>query len=93
MEDEKGEAEDMSAKSPCVICAHGSLEPGRTISTLRRGRSTAIVRDVPARICDNCGEEYFDGEVTDRLLKIAEAVFGSGIEIAVRDYDAAAAAA
>lgn len=81
------------SKSTCVICGRGSLEPGRTTSTMNRGRATVVVREVPARICADCGEAYFDGETTDRLLEIAEAFFRSGVEVAVRNYDTPAVAA
>jgi hypothetical protein len=28
---------------------------------------TLVVKDVPAQVCDNCGEEYVDADVTARL--------------------------
>ncbi|TFJ91795.1 YgiT-type zinc finger protein [Lentibacillus salicampi] len=32
-----------------------------------------IIEDVPAKICKQCGEQYFDGETTLRLEKIKKA--------------------
>jgi YgiT-type zinc finger domain-containing protein len=77
----------------CVICGRGSLEPGHTTTTMHRGRSTVVVRDAPALLCGDCGEAYFDGETTDRLLEIAETAFRSGAEVVVRDYNTPAVAA
>jgi YgiT-type zinc finger domain-containing protein len=73
----------------CVICKHGETQPGRTTVTLTRGNTTVVFRDVPALICDNCGEEYVDEEITARLLAIAEEAARSGVQVDVRDYIAA----
>jgi YgiT-type zinc finger domain-containing protein len=73
----------------CVICRHGQTEPGRTTVTLTRGNTTVVFRDVPALICDNCGEEYVDEGTTARLLAIAEDAARSGVLFVVRDYIAA----
>jgi YgiT-type zinc finger domain-containing protein len=73
----------------CVICKHGETQPGRTTVTLTRGNTTVVFRDVPALICDNCGEEYVDEETTSRLLAIAEEAARSGVQVDVRDYIAA----
>ena len=45
-----------------------------------RGTTTVVFCNVPAQICDNCGEEYVDEEVTARLLVIAANLgeFGHG---------------
>ena len=73
----------------CMICKHGKTEPGLTTVTLTRGNTTVVFRDVPAQICDNCGEEYVDEEITARLLAIAEEAARSGVQVDVRDYIAA----
>lgn len=48
-----------------------------------------VVKDVPALICDNCDEEYVDGEVTTRLLETAEEALRAGVQVDVRSYVAA----
>jgi len=73
----------------CAICRHGQTEPGLTTVTLTRGNTTVVFRDVPALICDNCGEEYVDEEITARLLAIEEKAARSGVQVDVRDYIAA----
>lgn len=45
-----------------------------------------VVKGVPARVCDNCGEEYIDEEITDELLKFAEEALSRGVEIDVSQY-------
>ena len=40
----------------CVICKHGETKDGTTTIILEREGSTIVFKDVPAKICDNCGE-------------------------------------
>ena len=44
------------------------------------------LKDVPALVCDNCGEEYVDSEITERLLKTAEEAVKAGLQVDVRNY-------
>ncbi len=50
---------------------------------------TLVVTDVPAEICDVCGERYFDAEVTTRLLTLARESAAAGVIVDVRRYVAA----
>ena len=73
----------------CVICKHGETNPGEVTVTLERDRSMLIFRRVPARVCENCGEQYVDAETTANLLSEAERAAKAGVEIEVRAYVAA----
>ena len=73
----------------CVICKHGETRNGVSTVTLPRDSMTLVVKGVPAQVCDNCGEEYVDAEVTARLQKAAEEAARSGVEVEVRRYVAA----
>ncbi len=52
----------------CVICKHGELDAGTTTVTLERDDVTLVFKDVPARVCENCGESYVDEAVTRQTL-------------------------
>ena len=73
----------------CILCKHGETRPGFATVTLTRDSMTLIVKDVPASVCDNCGEEYVESEITARLLETAENAAKDGVEVAVRSYTAA----
>jgi len=73
----------------CVICKHGEVMPGAATVTLERGGLTMVVKHVPARICENCGEEYVDEEIASGLFKTAEEMARSGAQVDVREYKAA----
>lgn len=73
----------------CVICKQGETQPGRTTVTLDRGGFTRVVKNVPAQICENCGEEYLDEATTAVLLTSAEEAALVGIQMDIREYQAA----
>ncbi len=72
----------------CVICKHGQTKPGHTTVTLQRRGCTVIVKEVPADVCDNCGEYYLTQAVTKELLKRAETAVQSGAEVEILRYAA-----
>ncbi len=65
----------------CVICKHGSTQPGTVTVTLERGTMTLVFKNVPARVCDNCGEAYVDETTTAQLLQTAEAAVKAGVQV------------
>ncbi len=75
----------------CVICKNGDTEEGTTTITLVKNNSTIIFKQVPAMICDNCGEQYVAGDITKNLLKNADTIINSGVEIDVRNFQLSAA--
>jgi hypothetical protein len=44
------------------------------------------VKEVPAQVCTNCGEDYVDDTVTRDILSIAEQVAKSGVQVDIRRY-------
>ncbi len=73
----------------CVVCKQGETRPGTTTVTLERDGLTLVVKEVPAQICENCGEEYVEESVTERLLETAEEVAAEGTQVDIREYRAA----
>jgi hypothetical protein len=57
--------------------------------TLTRGPLTLVVKDVPAQVCWNCGEEYLDQDAAKQLLRAAEEAARAGVQVDVRRYVAA----
>jgi len=70
----------------CVICKHGETQSGKTTVTLERGGATLVVKSVPARICDNCGEAYVDEKIMRRLVKSAQDALRDGVQVDVREF-------
>jgi hypothetical protein len=45
-----------------------------------------VIRHVPAEVCGNCSEAYFDQMTTKRLLSLAEEASKAGVKLEIRDY-------
>jgi len=73
----------------CQICKTGNLSAGHTHVNLNRDETVVVIKQVPANVCDNCGEYYLDEATSRRVLEIAEAAAKSGTEIEVTRYRAA----
>ena len=73
----------------CVVCKQADTRPGVTTVTLERDGATFVVREVPAQVCPNCGEDYVDSNVTTELLNTAERLSQAGAQVDVRRYAAA----
>lgn len=70
----------------CFFCK------GQTVETTTKfivdlGRCVVIVKNVPARVCQQCGESSFSDEVAQQLERIVEAVKHSIMsEVAIIEY-------
>ncbi len=65
----------------CAICHKGQTEEGHITVVLEREKSTFVFKDVPAEICENCGEEYLSSDVNRALLKKAEEAVERGVDL------------
>lgn len=72
----------------CVICKQGVTREGTATVTLERGRTTVVIKEVPAEVCENCGEYYLSEAVTERVQQLAQQAFEQGAEIEVLRYAA-----
>jgi hypothetical protein len=56
--------------------------------TLERDTTTIVFKNVPAEVCQTCGEAYVDAATTRKLLHIVEEATQMGIQVDVRSYAA-----
>lgn len=73
----------------CLICKQDFVVAGHTTMTLERDGLTLVVKNVPARVCPNCGEAYVDEDAAEKLLETAEEMVNAGAVVDVRHYVAA----
>ena len=73
----------------CVVCKKGETKTGTTTMTLEKSGATLVFKNVPARVCVTCGEAYVDGDITKRLMQTADEAARAGIQVEVREYNAA----
>lgn len=55
----------------CVRCCEGHLEARRGREYFRHGQSLVIIEDVPAWVCNKCGERYHHAHVYKKMRQIA----------------------
>ena len=72
----------------CVLCKNGTTRRGTVTVTLERGKTVVIVRDVPADVCENCGEYYLDSPVAQEVYQRAEAAVARNAEVEILRYAA-----
>jgi YgiT-type zinc finger domain-containing protein len=58
-------------KGRCPLCG-GEKKEGYTIHTVDLGFGIVIVKDVPAKICSQCGEVWIVSDVASQLEKIVD---------------------
>jgi YgiT-type zinc finger domain-containing protein len=73
----------------CPICKHGQTAPANVSVTLERRGTTVVFRNVPAEVCDTCGEQFVNEPTTSRLLAQADAAAQGGVQVEIRAYAAA----
>ena len=53
----------------CPLCG-GDKKEGHTTYSVDLGFGVVVVRDVPAKVCSQCGEEWIDAQVARQLEEI-----------------------
>ena len=72
----------------CVICRHGTTQPGTFTVTLERGATVIVIKDVPAEVCSQCGEYYLDEKTTGYAMNMAEQAVQRHAEVEILRYAA-----
>jgi YgiT-type zinc finger domain-containing protein len=70
----------------CLICRQAEVVESFTSLDFQRGEMHLSITNVPARLCQSCGEAYMDEEVTAQVLQSAERIYRVGILEEIIDY-------
>jgi YgiT-type zinc finger domain-containing protein len=81
---DRGEATD---SAQCPMCPVGTLREGTTTLTMERGEATIVVKEVPADVCDICGEAFIDEDASEKVYEQTEAAVENGVKVNVRRFD------
>ena len=75
----------------CFMCK-GDVQEGFSTFTADMGGCIVVIKNVPSRVCSQCGEASYSGEVARRLEQIVQSITDSAsAEIAVVSYSEKAA--
>ena len=62
----------------CSFCK-GKLYEGKTEFVAKVGDEVISIKDVPAHICENCGEAYFSPEISRKIDEVMRAFHKGGL--------------
>ena len=69
----------------CFICK-GKLEEKKVNYIADLEDTIIIIKGVPARVCTQCGEQYFDDETTENIERIVNQLKQVPIEVSIVNY-------
>lgn len=72
-------------KDLCPLCG-GNKKESTTIFTIDYKKGVIVVREVPAFVCEQCGEEWLSDEVTSKLEEIVSLAKKQQQEIFIAKY-------
>jgi YgiT-type zinc finger domain-containing protein len=72
----------------CLFCRQGQTRSGRVTVVLQRDETVVIFKEVPAQVCENCGEYYLSEAITGELLERAEKAIQNGAEVEILRFAA-----
>lgn len=72
----------------CAICKNGITRSGHSTVVLEKKGSTLVFKNVPAEICENCGEEYLSSETNTNLLRLSREAVKRGVDLEMLKYAA-----
>lgn len=69
----------------CILCK-ADLTKGNVNHIVDLGEGIIIIKNVPANICEQCGEYYVDTQIALKLESIVEEVKKSRAEVLIINY-------
>ena len=75
-------------KKICPLCG-GQLCEGLATIPFVLDSIVAVVKDVPAEICEECNESYMKGDAVDRIEELLQNLKNMAVEVSVIHYKAA----
>ena len=70
----------------CFYCKSNTTIPSFTTHVVTYGMCVIIVRNVPCKECEQCGEKFYSDEVMERLETIVNKAKELASEVFVTDY-------
>jgi YgiT-type zinc finger domain-containing protein len=71
----------------CVMCK-GELTPGKINFPVDLASNFILIKDVPALVCEQCGEYFIDDTIAGRIEEIVQKARSSDVEIEILRFAA-----
>lgn len=75
-------------RAVCAFCGGRVLRGTATVPFVL-DKSVIVVRDVPAFVCQECGEPFMTGRVSDAVVVLLTRLKSLGAEVSVVSYEEA----
>ena len=72
-------------KTKCPVCG-GKQKNGKTTFTAEFGSGVVVVRNVPATVCSQCGEDWIADDIAGRLEDIVKQAKKRGRQVEVSEF-------
>lgn len=72
-------------KDTCPLCG-GNKKLGKTIFTVALGEGVLVVRDVPALVCGQCGEDWIEDKTASHLETLVNNARKKHLQVEVAAY-------
>lgn len=69
----------------CFVCK-GDLQEKEVNYFVDLDNTIIIIKEVPAKVCSQCGEKYFEDEISENIEKIVEQLKEISTEITIVNY-------
>lgn len=69
----------------CFMCK-GELEEKKVNYIVDLENTIIIIKEVPAKVCTQCGEQFFDDETSENIEKIVNQLKQLAIEVTIVNY-------
>lgn len=69
----------------CPLCG-GSIKDDTVTRTIDLKPGTLIVNDVPAGVCDLCGEQWYMGDISEKLDRMVSESKSRGVQLEIISY-------
>ncbi|MGZ8845385.1 MAG: type II toxin-antitoxin system MqsA family antitoxin [Pyrinomonadaceae bacterium] len=66
----------------CLVCKHNQFKQGKTILPIERDKAIVLITDIPARVCENCGEAYLEEETAQDVQDLANETLSGEVSYA-----------
>lgn len=76
-----------SKKTSCPLCRGGIKKPDVTTYTVELGFGVIVIRNVPALVCDQCGSDWIEDDVAEKLEIIVDSARKKHPVVEVANWD------
>lgn len=70
---------------PCPLCG-GQLRAQLATIPFVLGNTIAVIKQVPAEVCEACGEPFLQAEATDAVTSLLDKALASNAEVSVMTF-------